>query len=161
MARWLTNQKSYRFAYCFCPVHSWKFVELQILTVLPSLTRAINRKAAHYTCIVQVLTLHWLHSLHLPACSGFPSRSAPQPGVSTEEGCHHCLPRKETQGCSCPPAAVRLGHLCSLKGIYTYQIFIFCYVFALETRFTSGIVQTTLFWSTRNTLNTQHSTLFI
>lgn len=110
----------------FLPCMFWKFVELHFLTVLHSLIRVVNRKAAYYTCIV-----HSLHSLHLPACSEFPSRSAPQPGLRTEEGCHHCLHCKETQGCSHPPAAVRLGHLCSLKRIYSYKIsqLLLCFCF--------------------------------
>lgn len=113
---------------------------LQFLVLLPPLTRMVNRKAAHSACTVQVFTWHCLHSLHLPARSGFPSRSAPQPAVRPGEGCHHCLHPKETQGCSHPPAAVSLGHLCSLKRICTYQISVFCCVFALEIYFSSGIV---------------------
>lgn len=105
-------------------------------TAIPHCITFINQGCKQKSCSLHLhcASVHIALTalLTLPACSGFPSRSALQSGVSTEEGCHHCLHRQETQGCSCPPAAVRLGHLCSLRGIYTFQISIFCYVFALE-----------------------------
>lgn len=55
---------------------------------------------------MQVFTLHWSHSLHLPACSVIPFRAAPKPSLRTGEGCHNCLHHKETQYCPHRAAAV-------------------------------------------------------
>lgn len=49
----------------------------------------------------------------------FPFGAVPQPGLRTEEGCHHCLHGTESQYCSHPAAVVSLGHLCNLERIYT------------------------------------------
>jgi len=113
---------------CLLLLH-YRFLEIRWTAIhhYSSLTRSINIKNVNYTCIVQVFTLHWLCSLYLPACDGLPFRAAPQSGLRTEEGCRHCLHRKETvlfPFCCCCEAGpsvqltknLHLADLCLLLG---------------------------------------------